>query len=81
MVLLMMVLVSCDTDGNVNGIKLTKHYVAPHFDCLDIRNAMVPLTILSTSQGFRDAANGVTLAKRHVTSPFCHHIFFIIVAK
>ena len=38
MVLLMMLLASCDTDACVNGIKLPKHHVAPNFDCLDLRN-------------------------------------------
>ena len=41
----MLLLVSCDTDASANGIR-PKSYVALHFNCLDLRNIMMPLTTL-----------------------------------
>ena len=34
-------LASCDTDAN--GITLPQSHVAPHVNCFDLRNAVVPL--------------------------------------
>ena len=31
----------CDTNASASGIELPKNHVAPHFDCLDLRNAMM----------------------------------------
>ena len=42
----MILLASCDTDASASSIKLPKILGAPHFNCLDLRNAMVPLITL-----------------------------------
>ena len=47
MVLLMMLILSYETVASSIGIKLPKCLVAPHVNCLDLRKAVVPLTILS----------------------------------
>ena len=47
MVPLMMLLAAYDTDASANGIKLSQSPVTPLFKCLDLRNAMVPLMVLS----------------------------------
>ena len=46
MVPLMMLLAAYDTDASTHGINYHSH-VAPHSNCLDIRNVMVPLMVLS----------------------------------
>ena len=43
-----------------------KNHVAPHFNCLDLRNAMVPLTTLLASCDTTTGGNGVTDQKSHV---------------
>ena len=42
MVPLMKLLVSCDTDTSANGIRWPKHHIASHFNCIDLRNVMLP---------------------------------------
>ena len=44
-----MPLVSCDADASINGVTWPKGHVAPHFSCLDVRNAMLPLMMQSAS--------------------------------
>ena len=58
MVLLMM-LVACDTDGSVNAIKLPKCHIALHLNYLDLRNTMLSLTTLSATHDARAGLNCV----------------------
>ena len=46
--------------ASVSGVKLPKSQVAPHFNCLDLRNVVVPLTRLSASTDARAGSDGVT---------------------
>ena len=46
MVPLLMLFTACDTETSANGIKYHSH-AALLFSCLDLRNAMVPLMVLS----------------------------------
>ena len=43
-----------------------KSYVMPHFNHLDLRNAMVPLTIISALCDASASSNGITWPKNHV---------------
>ena len=55
---------------NANSVTLPESHVA-HFNCLNIRNAMVPLVML---QVLHDAyANVITQPKSHVV-PHFHHL-------
>ena len=47
-------------------------HVLPHFNLLDLRNAMVPLTVPSASQVAYLNPNGSTRPKGHAT-PHIHH--------
>ena len=49
MVPLMILLARHEADNDSNGPTLPKHHVAPHFDHLDPRSAVLPLTITLTS--------------------------------
>ena len=40
---LTMLLASCDTNISANGVNGQKSDTAPHFNCCDSRNAVVPL--------------------------------------
>ena len=55
---LMLLMTSWDTD-----YKLSKCYVARHFDCLDLRNAMMPLKT-SVSHDAWPHSSGVTWCKK-----------------
>ena len=46
--------------------------VAPHFDCLELRNAMVSLFMQFWSCEANTGANGMTLTKSHVMPHFDH---------
>ena len=58
-----MVLASYNANAITNGVTSPKSHVAPHFNCLDVRNAMLPLTTLLTSFGANTGANGVSAQK------------------
>ena len=47
-----------------------KGHVTPHFDCLDLRNAMVPLTIPLASHDLNACASDVIWPKHHIGHPF-----------
>ena len=55
-----MLLAVYDTDASANGTKLPKSHVAPYFNCLDLRNAVVLLTTLSASHDGRAGGTGIT---------------------
>ena len=57
---LMMMLMSHDADISTNGVTLPKSHVAPHFDHLDLTNAVKPLMMLSASSDTSSSASGVT---------------------
>ena len=40
---------ACDANGNGNYVTWPKGHAAPHFDCLDVWNVVVPLTMLMAS--------------------------------
>ena len=47
-------------------------YAAPHFDCLDLRKAMVPLMMPLASCDVDASAIGITWPKVHVAPHFSH---------
>ena len=53
-------IMQCNADAN--GIIWPKSHIAPHFDSLDLGNAMVPLMVDDASA----SANGVTWSKNHL---------------
>ena len=55
---------SHDNDTEANGITWPNCHAAPHFDHLDVSNAMVPLTISFTSHDVDAGANCVTSPKK-----------------
>ena len=61
---LMMLLELCDIGDSDNDIKGPKSNVAPYFACLDVRNAVVPLTTLLASQYSFAGGSGVTRPKK-----------------
>ena len=42
----MMLSMSHGTDASVNGIVSQKSHIVPHFECLDLMNAVVPCVML-----------------------------------
>ena len=52
---------------------MIKSHIAPQFDHLTLRNAMVPMMMLSMSHDTDDSANGVTGPKCCVVCHFDHH--------
>ena len=60
MVPLIMLLTSCDSDASANGIILPENVISAYFDCLDLKNAMVPLTELLSLHDASAIANGIT---------------------
>ena len=82
-----MVMVSCDTDANTSGItwhvtlmlvlivliRLPKMHVVPHFNGLDLRKALVPLTTLVASHDARTGTIGDTSPKWHITPHIDNH--------
>ena len=49
---------------------ITKSYVATHFNCLHLGNAMVPLIMLLASHAMDASANGVTWSKMSCCTSF-----------
>ena len=49
---------------------MKKRHVAPHFNCYDVRNEMVPLTMLMASCDAKVSANGMNDQKSHVALYF-----------
>ena len=48
-----------DANTSTNGVTLPKFHVAPHFNHPNLKNAMVPLTMLSASFAVDASTNGV----------------------
>ena len=48
-------------------------HITPHLSCLDLRNALVPLTTLLVSHGAKTSANGVNDQKGNVATLFYYH--------
>ena len=65
-------LASQDADMGSIGITWTKSHVAPHFNHLDLRNAMVPLKTFSASCDASSSIIGVTWSESHVAPCFDH---------
>ena len=71
---LMMLLAAYDTDASANGIKLMQSQVAPHFNCLVLRNAIVTFMVLGRPH---DAAtNAMAL---HDSNTNWHHMTKIML--
>ena len=51
---------SNDTNACVNGVTSPGSHVVPHFNCLDLINAMAHLTMPASSHNADASANGVT---------------------
>ena len=63
----MIPLVSCDASAGTNGVTCPNSHVAPHFDHLDARNAMVPLVILCSTNA---SSCVITWPKSHLEPHF-----------
>ena len=48
-------------------------HVAPHFDCLNPRNTVVTLMMLSTTHDTNDSGNGITWTKNYA-APYSNHL-------
>ena len=56
--------------ASTNCVTWPKSLVAPHSDCLNPRNAMVPLMVPSASYDADTSANGITWQKSHAAPHF-----------
>ena len=63
---------SCDPNPGANGITRAKSHVAPHFDHLELTNAVVALIILLVSCDTDTSMNCITWQKRYVIHCFNH---------
>ena len=61
---------SHDADTGANCITLPKSHVTPHFDYLDLRNAILPLKMSLASQDTDASENCVTWPKKSCCTPF-----------
>ena len=62
-------------DAGASGIIWPKCHVAPHFNCLYLRNAVVSFMMLSASCGASARPGGVTWPKWHIAPHFdCLHL-------
>ena len=55
---------SCDSNCNDSCVTWPKSPVTPHFDCLDVRNVVVSLTMLMGSCDANTSAKGMTWYKK-----------------
>ena len=65
---LMMLLALCNTDASANGIKRPKSHVTPHFDHINLRNALGPLITNDIMPGLVQKRYHMT--KNHAASCF-----------
>ena len=63
-------MLSAACNATVNDITLPKSRVAPHFDFLDLRSAMVLLVMLLASHDANASAYGVTRTKKSCCTSF-----------
>ena len=61
------------SNNSASGITWPKSHVAPHFDCLGVRNVVVPFTLLMTSCDANTSANGMAQLESHV-APHLNHL-------
>ena len=47
-------------------------YITPHFDCCDVRNAILPLMMPSAPCDANASTNGITLPKKYFAPHFNH---------
>ena len=59
-----MLMASCDTNSSTSGVTLPKSHVALHFHNLDLRKAMMPLTMLLASYDADASASVITWPKQ-----------------
>ena len=63
-------LASCSANTSANGVNGQTSHVAPHFNCHNLRNTMVPLMLLLEACETDVSANGLKFQKSHVGPHF-----------